>query len=679
MGIVNMRSSAPLAALLSVLAAFSSCGSGGRRAEIPATWVWDKDQTIISPERGAGNAWSGWTVRGDSFLAEGEVAKFIFWAKPAGPRKLHVTYVLEGRPAEIIVNNRSRKPPAIEPSLHPRTAVVEAELREGMNILEFRGPGKGLLRVRRVTVGSPDPRAAHDLGQGEAVTLFLRPGRGRIEWRGSGELSARIQESVSGHFKEDLRTIRTRFLSRSVRQEFTFAGSGTLTVRAVKGHFDVAAFRYEEDRPVPPREPKRRLAKDPPIFILLADACQAEHLSVYGYPRPTSPVIEAFARDAVVFENAYATASYTRSSVRSLLSGMLPERSSLGNLTPISDRLPTIPEYLKTKGYRTSIFTSAVTISPTFGFTKGIDDYHQYLAGQADKSRTRRIDLDAFGRWLERPGPLFSYIHFIEPHLPILPPPPFLDMFSGTSGRKPVKPEGRLMALMEHPTALRRPFSPAEVQEVVDDYDSTIAYVDSEIGRALDHLKKAELYDDSLIVILADHGEAMYEHKAWGHSRNVFEETTHVPLLVKFPASMNLKGRVQKVVQLTDVFPTLTDLLGQRVPLPGESLLAAIERPAIDDTCAVVQSITEAAQFGIRWRHWYYIMNLITGRQQVFDLDADPRTAMKDGADDLKRFFQAMFLDWWARSGEPFDASTAIDLKKLTPAEIESLKTLGYI
>jgi arylsulfatase A-like enzyme len=674
-----MRSSAPLAVLLSILAAFSACGSGGRRAELPATWVWDKDQTIIAPERGSRNAWSGWTVRGDSFLAEGEVAKLIFWAKPAGPRKLHVTYVLEGRPAEIIVNNRSRKPPVIEPSLHPHTAVIEAELRAGMNLLEFRGPGKGLLQVRRVTVDSPDPQPTDDLEQGEAVTLFLRPGHGRIEWRGSGELSARIHESVSGHFKEDLRSLRTRFLSRSIRHEFVFAGPGTLTVTAVKGHFNAAGFIYEEDRPAPPPEPKRRLAKDPPVFILLADACQAAHLSVYGYPRQTSPVIEAFARDAVVFDNAYATASYTRSSVRSLLSGMLPERSSLGNLTPISDRLPTIPEYLKTKGYRTSIFTSAVTISPAFGFTKGVDDYHQYLAGQADKSRTRRIDLDAFGRWLERPGPLFSYIHFIEPHFPILPPPPFLDMFSGTKGGRPVKRGERLMTLMEHSTALRRAFTPAEVQEVVDDYDSTIAYVDAEIGRALGHIKKAGLYDESLIIVLADHGEALFEHKAWGHSRNVFEETTRVPLLVKFPASMNLRGRVQRVVQLTDIFPTLTDLFGQRVPLPGKSLLAAVEGRTIDDTCAVAQSITEVAQFGMRWRHWYYIMNLITGRQQVFDLDADPRAAMKDGSDDMKGFFLAMFLDWRIRSDEPFDAATAIDLKKLTPAEIESLKTLGYI
>ena len=674
-----MRSKAPLAILISCLAALSACGRDGRRAELPATWVWDQDQTLITPERGSRNVWSGWTVRGDFFEAENAAAKFILWAKTAGPRKFHVTYTLEGRPVEIVVNNRARKPLVIEPSLHPRTAIVEAQLRTGMNFLEFRGHGKGNLKVRRVTADRLDPPATDDLARGEAVTLFLRPGRGRIEWSGSGELSARIHESVSGNFKESTRSLRTRFLSRSIRHEFELAGPGTLTVTALKGHFNVARFAYEENKPASPPEPKRRLEKDPPVFILLADACQAEHLSVYGYPRPTSPNIEGFAGDAVVFENAYANASYTRSSVRSLFSGLLPERNAAGNLTRVSDRLPTIPEYLKIKGYRTSIFTSTVTISPTFGFTKGVDDYHQYLAETGDKGGTRRIDLDDFGRWLERPGPLFSYIHFIEPHLPILPPPPFLDMFSGTPGRKPVPPGDRLMALMDHSTSLRRPFTPAEVQEVVNDYDSTIAYVDSEIGRALGHVKKAGLYDDSLIIVLADHGEAMYEHKAWGHSRNVFEETTHVPLLVKFPASMNLKGRVPKVVQLTDVFPTLADLFGQRIALPGKSLFAAVDDPAIDDTCAVSQSIAETAQFGIRWRQWYYIVSLNTGREQLFDLDSAPRTEAKDGAKDMKGFFKAMFLDWLAGSDETPDASTAIDLKTLTPAEIESLKTLGYI
>jgi arylsulfatase A-like enzyme len=673
-----MRAKASWTLLAALLATSAACGPAGRRAEIPASWLWDQDQTLITADRGSRNAWNGWTVREGSFEAEAAAAKFILWARTAGTKRLHITYSLEGRPAEFIVNSRARKRLMIEPSLHPRTAVIEAPLRAGMNFLEFRRSGTGRLRVGRIAVDRPEPPEADDLARGESVTVFLKPGRGTIEWSGSGELSVKIRESVSGQFRDAGRSLKPRFLSRSIRHDFELAGPGTLTVTAVNGHFDLARFAYDAKVSAPP-EPKRRLAKDPPIFIFLADACQAKHLGVYGYPRRTSPNIDAFAEDAVVFENAYANASYTRSSVRSLLSGLLPERNAAGNLTRVSDRLPGIPEYLKIKGYRTSIFTSTVTISPKFGFTKGIDDYYQYLTGEEEAGRVRRIDLDAFGRWLGRPEPLFSYVHFIEPHLPILPPPPFLDMFSGKMSGRPVPYGERLMALMDHPTALKRPFTPAEVQDVVNDYDSTIAYADSEIGRALAQVKKAGLYDDSLIVVLSDHGEAMYEHKAWGHSRNVFDETTRVALLVKFPASLNLKGRVSRIVQLTDLFPTLADLFGQHVELPGRSLLAAGTEPGIDDTFAVSQSIAEVAQFGMRWRQWYYIISLITGRERLYDLDRDPLTEAKDGAEEMKGFFKAMFLDWLARAGDAPDASTAIDLKTLTPAEIESLKTLGYI
>ena len=152
----------------------------------------------------------------------------------------------------------------------------------------------------------------------------------------------------------------------------------------------------------------------------------------------------------------------------------------------------------------------------------------------------------------------------------------------------------------------------------MNDYDSTIAYVDSEIGRALGHVKKAGLYDESLIVILADHGEAMYEHKAWGHSSNVFEETTHVPLLVKFPASMNLerpgpKGRP------ADGSLSHPDGPVRTARRPSRQEPARGHREACGSTTRAPssQSITEVAQFGMRWRHWYYIISLITGRERV--------------------------------------------------------------
>jgi arylsulfatase A-like enzyme len=663
--------------LVGLVAAVWGCRPGPA-ADVPPTWVWDQDQTLIAS--GAGfrrNSWNGWAIDGDAFLARETVSRMIFWSRAGRKAKLHVTYSLNGRPVNLIINKRH--PLTLEPTLSPKPVEFDIVLNRGRNLLEFLIQARDWLRINRVSLDRADEPPRPHLLPGESVTLFLNAGRGRIEWRGSGGLTLEKRFSDAGRLKPDEASYKTNFLSRKIRHKIELTTPGILTVTADSGHFDLSRFVYEEKPKPPAPEPRRLLRGDPPIFILLADACQARHLSVYGYPRRTSPRIEEFTRDAVLFENAYANASFTRSSVRSLLTGLVPEKYGIDNLSRVAEsRLPTVPEFLKIKGYRTSIFTSAVTISPTFGFTKGIDDYFQYL-DVLEKTWDRKIDLDRFAGWLKNPGPLFSYVHFIEPHLPIVAPPPFLDMFAGPSSPKGVPREKRLISLLKSAAGRKRAYTPAEIQSIINDYDSTIAYVDSEIGKALDRIRKAGLYEESLIIVLADHGEAMSEHGAWGHSTNVFEETTHVPLIVKFPADMGLKGRVPKLVQITDIFPTLLELFGQAIALPGTSLLDAVRNPDFDDAMAVSQSISEIALFGMRWRRWYYITGLRFNRNRLYDMEVDPLKEAGPGFEDVRRYFEARFLSWLKTSDEGSGAAAAIDLKKMSPTEIENLKSLGYL
>jgi arylsulfatase A-like enzyme len=601
----------------------------------------------------------------------------ILWLRTGRKAKLKVSYTLTGRPASLVINKRKALP--LEPALVEKPAEFDVVLNAGRNFLEFIKKDGDLLRIKRVALDEAGETRASHLLQGESVAFFLNPGRGRVEWSGSGGMRFEKRESDSGRLTPVESSRSTRFLSRTVKFEIEMGSPGILTVRADSGQFDVSRFVYNENPPPPAPEETSPLEPNPPIFILLADACQAAHLGVYGYPRATSPRIDEFARDAIVFENAYANASFTRSSVRSLLTGQLPEKSDVGNLTHVGgSQLPSLPEFLKVKGYRTSIFTSAVTISPVFGFTKGIDDYFQYL-GALEKTRERKIDLDRFGSWLKTPGSLFSYIHFIEPHLPIVAPPPFLDMFAGPNAPKGVPRERRLISELQYAAGKRRAYTPREIQSIRDDYDSTIAYVDSEIGKALDHIRKAGLYDQSLIIVLADHGEAMAEHGAWGHASNVFEETTHVPLLVKMPASLGLKGRVARLVQLTDIYPTILELLGQGLSLPGRSLLDAVRNPEIDDTMTVSQSTSETALFGLRWRHWYYITSLRLNMHRLYDLAADPLQKAGPESEPVIRFFRARFLSWLNETGEGPHSGEAIDTTKMSPREIENLRSLGYL
>jgi len=649
----------------------------GPATDIPPNWVWDQDQNLIVARGGSRNAWNGWTIDRDAFVARDPTSRLILWSRSRRRAGLRVTYSLNGRPVDLAANRR--RPFRLEPTLTEKTAEFEVILNRGRNFLAFSKQSGDRLRITRVAVGNDDEARAAHLLQGDSMTLFLNPGRGRIEWSGSGGLTVEKRESDSGRLSPISTSSRTRLLSRTIKHEFEMASPGVLSATVDNGHFNVSRFSYRENPAPPDPEKPPLLEPDPSVFILLADACQAAHLGVYGYRRQTSPRIDEFARDAVVFENAYANASFTRSSVRSILTGQFPEKYGIGYLTRVAESgLPTIPEFLKVKGYRTSLFTSAVTISPTFGFTGGIDDYFQYI-DVLEKTKGRKIDLDRFGSWIRNPGPVFSYIHFIEPHLPIIPPAPFLDMFAGPSTPKGVPREKRPISFLHSPGGKKHAYTPEEVQSIKDDYDSTIAYVDSEIGEALDHIRKVGLYEESLIIILSDHGEAMSEHGSWGHSSNVFEETTRVPLLVKFPASLGLKGRVARLVQLTDIYPTILELLGRSIVLPGKSLLDAFRNPEIDDAMPVSQSISEIGLFGMRWRHWYLITGLRSTRTLLYDLASDPLKEAGPGSEHVRRYFEARFLTWLKGTANGPDSKEAIDLKKMSPTEIENLKSLGYL
>ena len=671
------RISVALSTVCLLLLFFSRCATPEPAANLPATWIWKQDQNSITPGAGSRNLWNGWTITNDSFVARDSVSRFIIWRKARSQSRLQVAYTLIGQPASLIVNNK-KKANVLEPSPSGRQASFAVQLKKGLNFLEFRKQAKDKLRIQSLALGqapvSSAPRRAQ-LESGESLTAVFQPGSGRIEFSGKGELIMETRRAGAAGLTTQTQRARAGFFSRRIVQELDFDRPAIFTAIVASGAFNVSRYAFKEKSHPTAASPYRVQGK-PPVFILLIDACQAKHLHLYGYPRETSPDMERFARDGVVFENAYANASYTRSSVRSLLSGQFPERSGAGNLTRVGEnRQLVIPEFLKIKGYRTAIFTSAVTISPTFGFTRGIDDYIPFT-GELVKWKERRFDFDRFSTWLKRPEPLFAYFHFIEPHLPIVAPPPYLDMFKARPG---LPRQQRLINQVVRSGRSGRAYSPVEVQDVCDDYDSTIAYIDNEIGKTLERIRRSGLYDESLIVVLSDHGEAIYEHGAWGHSTNVFEETTHVPLIAKFPSSLNLKGRVRTLVQLTDIFPTLVELFGQKIDLPGKSLLGTLHQPEVDDSLTVSQSIAEVALFGLRWRDWYAVIDLKTNGQRLFNLAADPIQDISDTSGPMIDYFWGSFLEWWKNLSDSETESSAIDLKKLTPTEIENLKTLGYL
>jgi hypothetical protein len=225
-----------------------------------------------------------------------------------------------------------------------------------------------------------------------------------------------------------------------------------------------------------------------------------------------------------------------------------------------------------------------------------------------------------------------------------------------------------------------RSFGPEEVRAVVDNYDAAVAYVDGELGKLMKSLKDRGIYDESLIIVLSDHGESLYERAYWGHGSKVYEETARVPLIVKFPASMGLKGRVEAVVELAGAFPTLLDLFGQEVGLDGKSWLQAIAAVGPDDAMAVARSFSNVGDFGLRWRDRYAVVNLASGTDTLYGRAKPVFTEIGAGEeDDVRLLFKVRFLEWLGRFAEADDRPVPIDLRTLPKNELENLRSLGYI
>lgn len=658
--------------LLVLLLLSPGCSQSPSR-ELPPTLMWNKDQNQISPADGTMNVWEGFRVDQDAFVADRDTCQFILWRSRAERIPISINYSLRGRKVEFSVNVRKKR--MLSPTADFKWEKFEMPLSCGMNFLQFSKKNKDKLSVRSIVIGPFTKKAAPHLQPGESFSLFYLPGQGRLELRGRGKIEIIEQQAIIDVLKAKNRTVKSGWLSRKISLPLEFAQPGLLTITSSEGDFNISAYTYAA---TPAREsnPKITFKNKPNIYIVLSDACQASHLGTYGYQRNTSPHIDAFAADAVVYENAYTNAVFTRSSVATIFTGLYPDTHKVRLLqTFLPQNLLTLPEYLNAKGYSTSVITSTFAISPNFGFTQGVDDYfripEKYWARKDMSIYTQLRD------WVEKaPSPQFSYMHYIHPHFPKVPPADFPVTFR--PGKKKTTLERMAQLVRKHKNTGVPPTA-EELQEITDAYDSSIAWVDGEFGKILSLLKEKKRYDESMIIFLSDHGEALGEHRVLGHGSNVFEETTRVPLIVKYPKSLDIKGRVQPLTELADIFPTIASLFGQQLTLDGRSMLAAGLPGTADDRMVVSRTFNRCPTYGMRWKNWYYLIDLGDNEEQLFQLGGDPRQDVGQHFPQVRSYFKARFLDWYGRFRNGSGQAAEISLKNLSASEIEEMKTLGYL
>ncbi len=663
--------------LATILMPLLNCGKKQDFKQLNPASLWEKNQTTITPASGTKHMWSGLSIKNGFFVPTKTISKFVAWKVKKENTEITIDYLLKGMSVDVFVN--SIKHFKLKPRYQSKPFNTTITLSKGFNFIEFRQKGRTQLKIKSISFGKETTKeTTHHLPEGETLTLYHPAGQGNISLTGKGKLFIKKVEFIDG--KKYVK--KTEINKKSVTHTFDFKTMGVLRLSTTEGYFDINGYSFTKTKEKKEKvtiDTKKFLKEKPHIFIFLIDGCHVGHLGIHGYHRNTSPVVDAFAKDAVVFDNAYANATFTRSSVATIFTGFYPHRHKLRILT---NRLPKglfmLPEFLKKTGYKTALLTEAGNVSKFFGFSQGVDHYRKIFRRWDDPRYLENNTFKFFDEWMKTEGPLFTYVHYRAPHFPIIPPPPFLDMY------KEKKYGTKHDRLIFHLTELGNKghkFTREEIQDVIDDYDSSIRYVDDEVGKLIKTLKSKDLYDSSFIIFTSDHGEALYEHGYWGHGTTAYDEASRVPLIVKFPAEMKLTGRVETVVQLADIFPTFAAIFGEERHFDGQNLLESIMIKKEDDSFAFSTSFGTPPVVGIRWRRWHYIIYMHNNAEELFDLKGDPSknvAGLKEN-EDLVVFFKAKFMHWL----HPFDnlerTSQSVDLKKLPKEEYENLKSLGYI
>jgi arylsulfatase A-like enzyme len=362
----------------------------------------------------------------------------------------------------------------------------------------------------------------------------------------------------------------------------------------------------------------------PLVVVYLVDTLRADHTTPYGYTRDTTPELERFAGDAVVFEQAISHASWTKPAVASLFTSLLPGRH---RAVQLRDQLDpghvTLAEMMEAKGYATG---AAVANSVIYGqgtnFEQGFD-FYAGLHGEGDRP-SKLVEaagvVDAALRFLDarRGFPTFLYVHTMDPHVPYAPPSPFDRKYEPhpTPDHPAVDPRSDYK-------------EPKDRERMIAQYDGDVAYGDQEFGRFVRELQARGLYDDALVVFMADHGEEFLDHGQFLHGKSVFDELIHVPLIVKFPGRRDAGTRVKAQVQVVDVLPTVLESQGLPVPEPphiaGRPLQGAVRGTGPEPPAVSEISHRGFVAHGMRTRRDKYVRRFNPQEDELyFDLARDP-------------------------------------------------------
>ena len=663
--------------------------------------------------------WSPLEAQGDRRMvwAQGPRSRLRLPFHSTADKELHIRVraheSLGPLPLTLTLNDASLGEVAVTPSEQEFRLVIPAAVQvRGDNVLEITAP-----RRRVPPAGDPDRReltaafsalevrpvgaATHSglpildgsrlaLPPSSSAGYYLRVPAGARLWieaaggEGPARLQARLEDDGGGAVLFDAAVPR----GGKVTQDVALEDRAGAIVRLELANAGAAGIVWLTTArltvPASPRDetgPARARSARPNVVIFLADTLRADYLGAYGHAAPTSPRLDAFAREAVLFEDAWAQATWTRSAVASIFTGLHVGSHGVDREDRVlPDAAQTLAEVLRAAGYKTGAFVANHLLGGRFGFSQGFEAWNPgprtlYGAPAADLVREALAFVDS------APRPFFLYVHTMEPHAPYTPSEedlrPFAgEAYAGATDTRALLREGQLGML-----------APAGLRFLRSRYEGEVHQNDRAFGGLLDGLRARGLDGNTVVVFTADHGEEFLEHGGTEHGKTLYQELVRVPLVVRVPggtAGVREKGTVQQI----DLMPTVLGLAGVATPpaLTGRDLsdrLAGAAGPAVtapvlfsEERFAVVDKM--AARSGdlklifnndgpALWRAKSHL--------ELYDLARDPLERTNLAA---SRPIAVAFLERRLEAFRKAQAGGAAQSVALSADEREQLRALGY-
>ncbi len=490
----------------------------------------------------------------------------------------------------------------------------------------------------------------------------------------------------------------------------------------------MAACLTLHQRPVQLETKLAKMPADKPnVMLIVLDSVRADHLSLYGYERDTTPNLRRLAGESTVYTNAISAGDMSLSSHASMFTGIYPSFhqahfNSLGDRWghPLDSRYPTLAGILSAKGFDTvSVASNYLFLGEDYGLGRGFayrdsgappvflktsypfllrDRIRNLLARfqkpwQSEPMFRRaedidRVALDVLDKHRTPDGRFFCFLNYMDAHSPYLPPDRFAVQYPGFD---PGIKIGRY-ADVQHEVLIRKnSMPPHERDHLISQYDGAIAYMDWTLGRLVDQLKQRGLYDNTLLIVTSDHGEAFGDKDMVGHGLSVYQDLVHVPLLIKYPGQRS-SARPETFVSLTDLAPTILAVLGYPLPktFQGRSLgsrAASLHATVVPERDIPVMTETFANPMSYRWKDRFQrsaqalfsgslkFIQSSKGNEELYDLSTDPREDRNILETQPTETFEAR-LTQYRKAAE---ANSRRQSGQVGSSTIEQLKSLGYV